>query len=257
MVSVKKMADANTNQVTCPFCGSINPIGSAFCQDCGKKFSTEPFTEANPINKLQPSNMDSHKLLYRRSERHNNIIIVAVAAILIVTLVFAAFLSMSTSNIDNNFRAAPTPSVISLPTITPTAQPTTVTTPSPTLIPTLQPQSNTITAMNLQFVYQSTDQNNFGPSAQTLAVTNQPDGMLTLSQGSEFWYSFKLTEAISASPDSIIKISTSTPGFMIVSVMPPTPIVFMQGSSVTITVLVQSSQTSFEGAVTLVLTTSG
>ena len=255
------MSDANTNPVTCPSCGSINPIGSAFCQDCGKKFSTEPINQTLPKNQSyesQTTHIENHPLRPRMlSERQRNIIIVMVAGILIASLLFAAVLTMAPYNNDNNSQASTTPSATLAPTRIPTAQPTATSTPSPTLMPTLQPPNSTITAVNLQFVYQSTDQNNFGPTAQTLSFTNQPNGMLTLNPGSEFWYSFKLTEATPASPDSITKISVSTPGFTLVYVTPATPIVFTQGSSATVTVHVLSPQTSFEGPVTLVLTTSG
>jgi hypothetical protein len=171
--------------------------------------------------------------------------------------VFAAVLFISPNNNSNNSQTTPTPSATTEPTRTPTAAPTSVPTLKPTLTPTPQPPNNTITAINLQFAYQSSDQGYFGPTSQTLSFSNQPNGMLSINQGEQFWYSFKLTEATPASPDSISSISVSTPGFSIVSVTPTTPIDFTQGSSVTITVNVQSPQYAFNGAVTLVLTTSG
>jgi hypothetical protein len=161
--------------------------------------------------------------------------------------VFAGVLFLSPNNNNNNAQPTPTPTATAAPT------------PTPTLAPTFTPQAqnNTITAINLQFNYQSTDQEYFGPTSQTLSFTNQPNGMLSIYQGSQFWYSFSLTAGSPASPDSISSISVSTPGFSLVSVNPATPIAFTQGSSVTITVYVDSPQSSFNGAVTLVLTTSG
>ena len=149
----------------------------------------------------------------------------------------------------------PTPSTVPGPTIAPTSTPTAMPTIAPTQTP--QPENNTISAINLQFVYQTSDQGYFGPTSQTLNFSNQPNGMLSIYQGQQFWYSFKLTMATPASPDSINSITVSTPGFSMVSVNPPTPIAYTQGSSITITVNLQTPQTSFNGAVTLILTTSG
>ena len=260
------MADGNKNAenseasgypIKCPFCGSANPIGSAFCQECGKKFSDEPPTQptANNISyHPPPSPTTNYQPPYiGRSHRSRNIIIAVVAGILIVSLVFAAVLFISPNNNSNNSQPTPTPQATTEPTAAPTAIPTL----TPTLAPTLQPQNNTITTVNLQFVYQSSDQSYFGPTSQTLSFSNQPNGMLSINQGEQFWYSFKLTAGTSAQPDSISSISVSTPGFSIVSVDPTTPIAFTAGSSITITVNFQSPQSSFDGAVSLVLTTSG
>ena len=55
MISVKMMADSNNNPVKCPFCGSENPVGSAFCQDCGKKFMGEQLASVTATNQSYQS----------------------------------------------------------------------------------------------------------------------------------------------------------------------------------------------------------
>ena len=130
-----------------------------------------------------------------RSHRSRNIIITIVAVVLIVSLVFAAVLFMGPNNNNGNQNTpTPSPTAAQTPTRSPTATPTAPTsTPTLTPTPTPQPLNNTITAINLQFVYQSTDQGYFGANSQTLSFNNQPNGMLSIYQGQPFWYSFKLT----------------------------------------------------------------
>ena len=190
----------------------------------------------------------------QKSHRTRNAIIAVVAVILVVSLALVAIMVIPPNN-NNSINPTPTPSTTPRPTGTPTAAPTSTPTPTPT--PTPRPLNNTITGINLQFEYQSTDQQYFGPSSQTLGFTNQPNGMLSIYQGGQFWYSFTLTAGTGASSDSVVSIQTTTPGFSVVSVTPSTPIAFTAGSSTKVTVALDSPQTTFNGAVTLVLTTSG
>lgn len=195
-----------------------------------------------------------------RSHRSRNIVIAIVASILIVSLVFAAVLFVNPNN-NNGNQNTPTPSATAVPTPTrsPTATPTMAPTATPTLAPTPTPQplNSTITAINLQFVYQSTDQGYFGANSQTLSFDNQPNGMLSIYQGQTFWFSFKLTASSNGQSDSIVSITTTTPGFSVISTTPPTPIFYTSGSSITILSNFTSPQGSFDGPVNLVITTSG
>jgi hypothetical protein len=190
----------------------------------------------------------------RQSHRTRNIVIAVVTAILVVSLVLVGIMVIPQNDGGNNStHPTSTPSTTPSPTGTPTTAPT----PKPTPAPTAQPPNNTITGINLEFVYQSSDPQYFGPISQSLGIPNQPNGMLSIYQGEQFWYSFTLTAGSGASPDSVVNIQTSTPGFSVVSVTPSTPISFTSGSSTTITVTLNSPQSSFNGAVTLVITTSG
>ena len=129
-------SEASGYPIKCPFCGSANPIGSAFCQDCGKKFSGEPPAQPTAKNESYqppPSPTANYQPPYiGRSHRSRNIIIGVVVGILIVSLVFAAVLFISPNNNSNNSQTTPTPRATTEPTRIPTAAPTAI----PTLAPT-------------------------------------------------------------------------------------------------------------------------
>lgn len=253
--------------VKCPNCGSENPTYAVFCPDCGVRISGEEPSEQRTSEKTsepyQPQvptkNLRTEPPYTRKSHRSRNIIILVVAAILIVSLLFAAVSyvpvknnSGGKTNQGSNTAAPTSPSLVP-PTATPIPTPIATSTPTPTL----QPSETSITGANLQFIYQSSDQRYFGPVSQSLGMNNQPNGVLQITSGQQFWYDFTLTAGTNASHDSVISITTTTPGFSIVSVTPQTPIAFSSGSSTKITVTLQSPQSSFNGAITLVISTSG
>jgi hypothetical protein len=261
------MADSNRNMgnsglMKCPVCGSENPVVAVFCRKCGKKFTQQPSqqTAQQPFYPPPPPPPTGYPTVspnIRQSHRKMNIVIVAVAVVLVVVLAFAAVLAVPLIN-GPQPTPTPTPTHTPQPTNTPTAVPTVKPTPTPTPYrATPQPLNSTITAINLQFVYQGSDQQFFGPTSQSLSFSNQPNGMLSIYQGTQFWYSFKLTSGNIVSQDSIVSITTSTPGFTVASTTPQTPITFTAGSSQTISIWFNSPQTTFDGPVNVIMTTSG
>jgi hypothetical protein len=250
MVTNSNTNTENSQSSKCPFCGSENLTGSVFCQECGRKFneSYPPPPPPNPKRKQSSG----------RSHGSRTIVIAAVAGILIACLASAAIVYMAPSLLtgDNGSQATLTPTpnhtIAPIPTIEPT---TPVYTPTPS--PTLQQENNTITAVNVKFIYQTNDQEMFGAASQTSSFSNQPNGILSIYQGQQFWYSFKLTAGSIVSSDSITSIVVTTPGFSIVSITPDTPIEFTAGSSTTISVTLSTPDYTFNGPVTLVITTSG
>jgi hypothetical protein len=227
----------------------------------GTKFTQQP-NQPSPRQLYQPPpppptpSFPAAPPPIQHSHRKRNIVIVALAAVLIISLAVAAVLAVP---LINGPQPTPTPTATPRPTSTPTPVPTAVPTAKPTPAPTATPQppNNTITAINLQFVYQGSDQQMFGPTSQSLSFSNQPNGMLSIYQGQDFWYSFKLTAGSIVSQDTIVSITTTTPGVSISSTTPQTPITFTAGSSQTIAIMFITPQAIFDGPVTVVITTSG
>jgi hypothetical protein len=245
----------SAKNVKCPFCGAENLSIAVFCEVCGKKIAGLPLQQtAQPLYIPPPppplaSSAASTKS--GQSNRKRNIAIIAVAIVLIASLAVA---SVVAGPLINGPQPTPTPSPANTPRPTdiPTAQPTVK--PTPTATATTQPQNNTITGINVHFVYNNTDPSYFGAD-NSFNFPNQPNGMLSLQPGQQFWYSLKLTAGSGAAPDSFVRVQADTSGFSVVSTTPPTPIAFSAGSSTSITITFSTPTTTFDGPVNIILTT--
>jgi hypothetical protein len=184
------------------------------------------------------------------------IIIGLVAAILIIAFTASVLVLFPPSN-NNSGQTNPQP------TTTPTLQPTPTAILTPTLPPTPTPsptptQNIQITGINLQIQYAVSDQGYFGPVSQSISISNQPNGYLTVEAGRRFFVYFTMNAPTSGTgSDSITDVTVGTPGFAISSVQPQLPIAFSTGSSKQITITLDAPQTSYCGPIELTLYTSG
>ena len=256
------MSEAQPTEIKCPYCGASNFVG-VYCQECGKKirYETPKTDEANTRAYQPPPTMNGrsdtpHAPMAHRSR---NVMIAVVIGIIAVALV-SGLLSLNILQTGANDKGSsnPTPYATLAPTF---AQPTSTATLAPivTATPTATyTQSIEITGINLQIQYAGSDQGYFGSSSQTVTISNQPDQILTVDQGSQFFLYFTLTESSTApNSDSISAVTVGTAGFTLMSVEPQTPIAFTPGGSHQITVTLTAPQTPFNGPVQLVLSTSG
>jgi hypothetical protein len=117
-------------------------------------------------------------------------------------------------------------------------------------------QKTTITGVNCQIEYPINTELYFGAVSQSIPITNQPNQVLEVTSGQQFYISFSPTEsALASESHQIYLIRTTTPGFSIVSVDPQLPIEFTAGSSTRITITLQSPNTPFTGALNIVVAT--
>lgn len=249
------MSDKTTGHIKCPFCGAENQSIAVFCEVCGKKLVQQPTPQTAQQQFYPPPPPPSYPAASPKggqSHRKRNIAIVAVAVVLIVSITFAAILA---GPFNNGPAPTPTPTPTRTPQPTSTPTPTAAPTPKPTPTPTPTPPNNTITGINVEFIYNNADPQYFGPSTQSFTFPNQPNGILSIEPGQQFWYSLTLTAGSGASPNSVISIQANTPGFTVVSTTPSTPIYFTSGSSTSISVTFNTPTTTFNGPVTLVITT--
>lgn len=254
------MSEPKPTEIRCPYCGAVNSVG-VFCQECGKKIREEtPKAEEKPVQTYQPppsmSGGPTPQPPYMPKPNHTRKLIVAVViGIVALGLIFGALAFNWPSILFNkgSNQTTPTPYASLVPTPTfvqPTLLPTA--TPSPTVA-----QSIEITGINLQIQYGSPDQGYFGATSQTVAISNQPNQILTVNAGSQFFLYFTLTESPSATADSISSVTVGTPGFTLVSVQPQTPIAYTPGAAQQITVTMNAPESAFNGPVELVLSTGG
>jgi hypothetical protein len=235
----------------CPNCGTKNQLNSAFCPNCGAQIKEASNNQnANRLVETPPP-PPSHSTSFTPKKSHlaRNIalaILIGVVAAALVTVVICLSLGYDFSQQDSSLQ----------PTNTPTASPSQLpTAPASTPTPTATPQVQ-ITGINLQFQYGASDQGYFGNSAQSIAISNQPNQILKVNAGSQFYLYFTLNAASSGS-DSVNSITCGTPGFSVVSVQPQTPISYSASASRQITVTLTAPETAFNGPVQLILTTSG
>jgi len=114
-----------------------------------------------------------------------------------------------------------------------------------------------ITGLNVQIQYPSSEQNYFGASTQTVSIDNPPKNVLEIGKGQQFYISFTLTaSALATENHSVNSITATTQGFSVVSVDPVTPITFSPGGSTRITVTFNSPNSNFAGAIGIVLNTT-
>jgi hypothetical protein len=197
--------------------------------------------------------------------RTRNIVIAAVAVVLILSLLFAGLvfdwvLFISPNN-DDMSQVTPTPTLTPTATAAPTQPPTA--TPTFTPLPTFDLRRNfTFSSICLDFNYQSTDQEYFGPAHQLLCYSRQPSGVLSVFERSPFNYSFCLSAGSKIMSDKIVSVTCTSSGFPLVSVDPATPITFTAGQSrtITVTILTPSSYDgalSYHGALIFAIKTSG
>ncbi len=262
-----KMSEAKSIEIQCPYCGSKNPVYGAFCPDCGKRIKdVNPSGDEKTLGSYQPPpimNVKSGFPHTPKSHRSRNLIIALMIGIIAVSLVFGA-LSFSSLKNNSGQSSQDLGSSTSTPSLAPpSTQPTLAPTPSPTLAPTATPaptptQSIEITGINLQVQYGGSDQGYFGAVSQSIAISNQPNQILTVNQGTQFFLYFTLTESSTATRgDSINSVTVGTAGFTTVSVEPQVPIAFSPGSSTQITVTLMAPQSSFNGPIQIVVSTSG
>ncbi|MCW3999909.1 MAG: hypothetical protein NWE93_06695 [Candidatus Bathyarchaeota archaeon] len=110
----------------------------------------------------------------------------------------------------------------------------------------------------LQLQYGQYDQGDFGATTQTVFLTDENNNDFKIQPGQQFWITFTLSESsLSSGDNSISEITTNTPGFSVTGTDPSTPITFSPGASQEIKVYLQSPQTVYNGAINLILTTSG
>ena len=212
------MTELPKDKKYCRYCGSTNDLDAVWCERCGKQIRSEEPSQQS-INENIQSDQPQAPIMHNQSSAPSS----HRSRKIVVGIVLGIIILVIVVGIISYTTA-----------------------------------KTEITGVNLQVKYGDYDQGYFGPVSQTLALSNQPTGVLDLAPGQQLYYSFKFTEsALATSDDSITGISVSTPGFTIVSVDPSTPIAFSPGSSKTITVTLQSPQTSFNGAINLVLSTSG
>jgi hypothetical protein len=252
------MSDPNSSQeIICPYCGAKNSVG-VFCAECGKRIKgDEPNdNEKATLSYQAPPSMNpqTNPPYISKSHRRRNILIGIFVAIIAVSLVVGAIIYSQPNTVGNDpiqGLSSPTPQTNS-PQSSPTATSTPLTTPVPTVGQTME-----ITGINLQFQYCSADQNYFGAATQSIAISNQPNQVLTVNQGSQFFLYFTLTASTAGSGDSITAITVGTSGFSVVSIQPQVPIAYSPGVSQQITVTLTAPNASFNGPVQLVLSTSG
>jgi hypothetical protein len=123
-----------------------------------------------------------------------------------------------------------------------------------------------IGSINITIQYGSNDQGYFGPSLQTIPVSNRLNQNLTVDEGSSFKLSFSLNESsLAHGDDGIATIKATNPEyvFTVTSVKPALPIAFSPGISTQINVSLTApyyslgQTTPFNGTINLVLTTTG
>lgn len=233
-----KPSEAGSKPSYCPFCGFENQFHATYCPNCGKKIKEE-----EPTNNGR--SVGSNSSSSPKSNRSRIITIAALIGIIAVGLVVGimVFNSPQTDNSNLGSTVQPTISSTLTPTLTPTATPT---------------QSIEITGINVEINYAASDQGYFGPESQSVAISNQPNDILTVNQGQQFFVYFTLTATTSStSSDSIASVTSQTSGFTVVSVQPQVPITFSPGAAIQITVTLQAPQSAFNGPIQLALSTSG
>jgi len=245
---------SDVNKQLCPFCGAENSFSASFCPICGKKIKVAavitPLIASYPPPPPPPASAKT------RSRSSRKILLGVIVGVIAVVLVVGALTMFAPNNGSNQLN----PTATASPTATPpsptaTAMPTTppTSTPPPTVTPNL-----VITGINVQIQYAGSDQGFFGAESQTVSLSNQPSGYLSVQPGQQFFLYFTMKAPTSGtSSDSIAQVSVGTPGFTLVSVQPQTPIAFSTGASTQITVTLQAPQTSYNGPIQLILTTSG
>lgn len=217
--------DTNNQGIYCKNCGFPNDSDAVWCQKCGTRVREQPNTSSSTYQ-TQPYQTNPQPILSKSNDRRK-LIIAAMIGIIVIG-VFAVALSLNPQSQNNNGNL---------------------------VIPS---QKTQITATNINIQYGSYDEGYFGATSQSITFSNQPNGILEISPGQQFFTSFSFTEsALANSDDSILSISCSTPGFSVVKVDPSTPIAFSPGSTIQITVTVQSAWTEYNGAVDLNFQTSG
>jgi hypothetical protein len=254
------MSDANSGQeILCPYCGAKNSIG-VFCAECGKRIRDDnPKAKETALPYLPPPTKKPQTApsVIARNHSARNIVIVVLIAVIALSLVAGTLIYTSRFTIGNNPKQAsnsPTPQI----TLPPQSTPTTFLTPTPTISAPTVAQSIEITGINLQIQYGGLDQGYFGADSQFIAISNQPNQILTVNQGSQFFLYFTLTESSKAATGDIItSIAVRTSGFINASVQPPVPIDFSPGGSQQITITLTAPQSSFNGPGQLILSTSG
>jgi|GEM_PF-1562882 hypothetical protein len=247
MSGASNSGNSEAKQRYCPYCGGKNLFNAEFCINCGKKLNEpQPSTSV-----LMPAPPPPPPPQAKKSHLGRYIAVGITVGILAAVLVAGAIVLFQPTG--DNSQPTPTP--------TPTFAPTPTPTPTPTLVPTSAPtvtQNILITGINVQIQYTASDQGYFGASSQTVSLSNQPNGILTIQTGQQFILYFTLNAPSSGThTDSITQVQVGTPGFQLVSVQPQCPIDFTTGASTQITVTLTAPQTVYNGPVELVLTTSG
>ena len=115
----------------------------------------------------------------------------------------------------------------------------------------------TITGLNVQVQYNGSDQGYFGPTSQSVAISNQPNQVLEINKGQQFYLSVPFAaSALASGSHSINQITVTTQGFAIISIDPSLPITLSPADSIRITITFQSPNSYFTGAVNLVFSTT-
>jgi len=106
-----------------------------------------------------------------------------------------------------------------------------------------------VTAVDLSIVYNGLSSGYLGPTSQSLP------GFTTVS-GSSYSYTITFTSSAAILTHSITSIYTNTPGFSITSVSPTLPYSFSPGSTFTVTIIIQTPTSSYDGVLQITVETS-
>jgi hypothetical protein len=222
------MADMNNKEIPksgtyCRYCGSKNDVDAIWCQSCGKKIRGED-NQSLVANEVRTTPEKEYSSWYNAeisrfkvpNSHRSRNIMIGVFAVIMVVIMVTALASFG----------AP---------------------------------KTTITGINLQveYPYMNTDPSYFGSVSQSVTISNQPNKVLEISQGQQFYVSFPFTESyLATGSHSINQIRAITPGFTVLSVDPQIPISFSPGSTIIITVTLQSPNSYFTGAINLAISTT-
>lgn len=111
-----------------------------------------------------------------------------------------------------------------------------------------QPVAQSITALNVEFNYRGTTDGYFGTSTQTFSGG-------TYYAASAYQESFTLQSTAILFDHNISSITTTTSGFSVSSVSPSLPVTVSPGGSVTLVVSFNTPLKTFDGVLTVVITT--
>lgn len=107
-----------------------------------------------------------------------------------------------------------------------------------------------ITGSNLSISYTGATSGYLGPSSQALG------GVVSVAEGGQFTYTITLTSSAFLLTHLINSMSIATPGFTLVSILPNLPYTLTPSSSLTITLTMQAPNTSYNGPIGILMSTS-
>lgn len=178
--------------------------------------------------------------------KEKSLAIVVAITVTVIVAVWAGSIYFTGNSGTTNSQPKSTQAPQATATPTPQASPT----PTPTATPTT---TCTVTGLNVQIQYANASDTYFGPVSQGLSLQQPYFGV----GGQPVTLSFTLSEhAQETANHSINNITVATPGFTLNSINPNVPIGFSPGSSTVITVIVQSPNSNYSGAITLNISTS-